>query len=314
MRGLVRLASACALGVGLSFGGGLLVGCGGPPKAPPASPQSAAWADVLEGNEAMVAVVRPKALFRDPLFGPLVRAGFAATMAREGSTPSLDVLASAEQLVVVASADRRNGTMLVLEGVPADKSPDRVGDERGQALFKKGADARGVSEWVSTHGPDLSLFELPHRTWVIASDAMQRRARAAFANPTGRPVPSYGDEKALAIVRIDGAELLRGRPRAHGTMAQVTDHLEAVIGELMPGKLGLNVIVRYNNDDQAGFSAIALEDIKKRLAADPSRRFAWMSTATIAREGNRDVRIHVDLPQDFVDQLRRVSPQDLINL
>ena len=303
-------AAALSLGLAASVG----IGCGPPPRPPVVEPVSAGWQDAVDGGEALVAVVRPKALLHDPVFGPLFRAGLAATMAHEGSTPSLDVLASVEELVIVSSADRRNGTMLVLSGVPGDKSPDRIGDDRGQALFQKGAEAKNVSEYVSTRGGDLSLFVLPHRTWVIASDGMQKRARQAFANPSGRSVPSYGDEKALAIIRIDGTELLKGRPRPHGVLASVTDKLEAVIAELLPDKKGVNVIVRYKNDDQAGFSAIALEDIKKRLAADPSRRFAWLGTATIAREGNRDVRVHVDLPPDLTEQLRRASPQDLINL
>ena len=82
----------------------------------------------------------------------------------------------------------------------------------------------------------------------------------------------------------------------------------------MPDKKGVNVIVRYKNDDQAGFSALALEEIKKRLVGEASKRFLWLGTATIAREGNRDVRVHLDLPPDFTEQLRRVSPQELINL
>ncbi len=306
--------AAALLSFGLASGAVLGAGCGPPPKPPPAEPQGAAWQDAIEGNEALTAVVRPKALLHDPVFGPLFRAGLAATMAHEGSTPSLDVLASVEELVIVSSADRRNGTMLVLSGVPAEKSPDRLGDDRGQSMFQKGAEARNVSEYVSTRGGDLSLFVLPHRTWVIASDGMQKRARQVFANPTGRPLPSYGDEKALAIIRIDATELLKGRPRQHGALAAVTEKLEAIIAELLPDKKGVNVIVRYKNDDQAGFSAIALEDIKKRLVSDPSRRFGWLGTATIAREGNRDVRVHVELPPDLAEQLRRASPQDLINL
>lgn len=318
MRRLLCLGRAAVVGAlvaaGLASVVGVGTGCGPPPKPPPAEPQGAAWQDAIEGNEALVAVVRPKALLHDPVFGPLFRAGLAATMAHEGSTPSLDVLSSVDELVIIGSADKRNGTMLVLSGVAADKSPDRVGDDRGQALFQKGAEARNVSEWVSTRGGDLSLFVLPHRTWVIASDAMQKRARQAFASPTGRPLPTYGDEKALAIVRIDGTELLKGRPRAHGLLAGVTDKLDAVIVELLPDKKGVNVVVRYKNDDQAGFAAIAIEEIKKRLVADPSRRFGWLTTATIAREGNKDVRVHLELPPDLTEQLRRASPLDLINL
>jgi hypothetical protein len=309
-----RTSARAALCVGLTFGAFALVSCGPPPKPPAAEPAGAAWQDAVEGNEALVAVVRPKAVMHDQVFGPLFHSALMATMAHEGSTPSLDVLAATDELIVVSSADRRTGTMLVLSGVPADKSPDRIGDDHGQALFQKGAETKTVSEWPSTRGGDLSLFVLPHRTWVIASDGILKRARQAFATPSGRPMPSYGDEKALAIVRIDGTELLKGRPRAHGLMGSVTEKLDAVIAELMPDKKGVNVTVRYKNDDQAGFSAIALEDIKKRLVGDASRRFQWLSTATIAREGNRDVKIHVDLPPDFMDQMRRASPQDLINL
>jgi len=312
---LVKHASARALlCAGLTLGAFAVASCGPPPKPPAAEPAGAAWQDVIEGNEALVGVVRPKAVLHDPVFGPLFHSGLTATMAHEGSTPSLDLLAATEEIIVVSSADRRNGTMLVLSGVPADKSPDRIGDDHGQALFQKGAETKTVSEWPSTRGGELSLFVLPHRTWVIASEGFQKRARQAFATPSGRPMPVYGDEKALAIVRIDGTELLKGRPRAHGLMASVTDKLEAVIAELMPDKKGVNVTVRYKNDDQAGFSAIALEDIKKRLLGDGSRRFQWLSTATIAREGNRDVKVHVDLPPDFMEQMRRASPQDLINL
>jgi hypothetical protein len=287
--------------------------CGGPPPAPPAKPAQPSWQDALEGSEALVALIRPKALLRDSVFGPLVKSGLAVALAREGNTPSLDVLTATEELVIALPKKNGAGTMVVLSGVDADRAPERVGDERGMALYKHGADARGVAEWTSTMGKDASLFVLQQRTWVIASGAARQRARIAFANPAGRPAPTYGDAQALAVVRLDAPALLQGM-HFRGSLAGVTRNLAYVTVSLLPGKKGVDVVVEYSNDDQAGFAALALEDVKKRLASDPSRRYAWLASSTIAREGNREVRVHVDLPADFLDQVQRASPQDLITL
>jgi hypothetical protein len=287
--------------------------CGGPPPAPPPKPAEASWQDAFEGSEALVAVLRPKALLRDPVFGPLVKSGIAVVLAREGSTPSLDVLTATEELVVALPRKNGEGTMVVLSGVDADRAPERVGDERGMQLFRHGADARGVAEWTSASGKDASLFVLPRRTWVIASGAARNRARIAFANPAGRPAPEYGNANALAVVRLDAPSLLAGM-RFRGSLAGVTRNLAFVTVSLLPEKKGIDVVLEYANDDQPGFAALALEDVKKRLAADPSRRYGWIASAAIAREGNREVRMHVDLPADFLDQVQKASPQDLITL
>jgi hypothetical protein len=159
----------------------------------------------------------------------------------------------------------------------------------------------------------VGLFVLTKRTWVIASGKARSRARTAFATPAGRPVPEYGSPNALGVVRLDGPALLAGM-RFRGSLAGVARNLALVTVSLLPEKKGIDIVFTYANDDQAGFAAVGLEEAKKRLAEDPQHRYAWLTSSSIAREGNRDVRVHVDLPADFLDQIRRASPQDLITL
>ena len=157
---------------------------------------------------------------QDQVYGPLLRR--ALEVARDQSsivaaTRALDAMEDAEELVVGvrpdagrpasgASSSSSSRGRAAPTSTPASSStttatpPGQPGPSAPVRELVRERDEHG-------HPVGASLFELPGRTWVIATGDAARRAREAFAHPFGRP-PLDLDPTALAIVRIDGPSLV----------------------------------------------------------------------------------------------------------
>src|SRR6185437_9450908 len=204
------------------------------PKVVRAGPREPHWEDVFDTTPELLAVLHPLALRADPVYGPLLRR--AIELARQQSTVvaqsrALDSVEDAEEVILGvrtggangepgrATADEASEVVVVLRGVRADIDPATLVDGDGKPLWQPGPQG-AVRELVrgdeSGHGAQpVSLFELPGRTWVIASGEARLRARGVFARPLGRPALHFeggGGKDApsgsLALLRMDGPSLV----------------------------------------------------------------------------------------------------------
>src|ERR1019366_6462314 len=107
----------------------------------------------------------------------------------------------AEEVIIglrLGRFDTDTDVVVVVRGVRADVDPAALVDADGRPLWAPGPTGR-VRELVragtgsgaeSSEAPrneiPASLFELPGRTWVIASGEARARARSAFAHAPAR--------------------------------------------------------------------------------------------------------------------------------
>jgi hypothetical protein len=128
-----------------------------------------------------------------------------------------------------ARESRETDFVVVVRGVSADVDPANVVGETGHPLWVPGpngpaagvrelvrappalTDAQGGSDVAADEASKASLFELPGRTWVIATGLARARARDAFSRSAPGPrvdVDTDGDDSALAMVRLSGPALV----------------------------------------------------------------------------------------------------------
>jgi hypothetical protein len=207
------------------------------------------WQDALPPSPKLLVFLRPKALRVDKVYGPMLRR--ALELAREQRVTSealvLDAVEGAEEVIAelgdltspetsVTAASQE--LLLVLRGTRSDIDPSRLVGPEGDLLWSAGPNG-AVRELVHERDRDgtpnpTSLFELPNRTWVVASGAARDRARDAFAHPARRTEPSFAIE-SLATVSIDGPSLV-GRVsllQASGPLAGVGHGLRSLALELL---------------------------------------------------------------------------------
>ena len=133
--------------------------------------------------------------------------------------------------------------------VPQDRFGSSLRDTHDAVGHPDDADDAGGSQ------PGIggaSLFELPGRTWVIASGEARARARDVLAHPTNRAAIEI-DPEALAIVRIDGRSLVaRVRPlEESGGLAAVGRRLQVATLVLPPGNdAALRATLAYEDEDR----------------------------------------------------------------
>jgi hypothetical protein len=175
----------------------------------------------------------------------------ALDLAREQRVTSgalvLDAIEDAEEVIAelgdlttaeASPAADSQELLLVLRGTRSDLDPSRLVGPEGDLLWSTGANG-GVRELVHERDRDgtpnpASLFELPNRTWVVASGPARDRARDAFAHPDRHSEPSFAID-SLATVSIDGPSLI-GRVsllQAGGSLASVGRGLRSVALELL---------------------------------------------------------------------------------
>jgi hypothetical protein len=329
---LTRIRAAVAVGWLAIAGVAVGVGCGG---TPPAAPKQAVqaeprWEDVLDTTPELLAVVYPASLRSDPVYGPLLRRVIELVRERSGvvaATRALEAMEDAEQLVFAVRPDSQDGpgeVVVVVRGVRAEIDPANLVDADGKTLWgpgPTGAVRELVSADVAPSTPAsrradapttaASLFELPGRTWVIATGDARGRARDVFAHPIGRPAIRLEtrDGPSLAFVRIDGPALV-ARVRALqdlGGLGAVGRRLESVTLEL-GGGAGLpeagpdrdvRAVLTYGTEDAAAFAEVTIREVIDAIARKRPDDLAWLASATVDRPGKR-IAVAAPLPARLI--------------
>jgi len=301
-----------ALSLLLALGGA--TACASKPPPPPdhASVAEAHWQDVFETTPELLVVVRPKGLTQDRIYGALLRRAIATARERSSvvaATRFADAVEDADEVVVGLRPDTPDHVgeiVLVARGVRADIDPVKLVDSEGHGLWTPGPNG-AVRELVceqDAHGHPLgaSLFELPGRTWVIATGAARQRARDAFAHPFARP-PMELDPSALAIVRIDGPSLVARVAflQQYGGLAAAGRRLKSVTFSLPPGGDGsVKGTLTYADEDAAAFAEVSIREHVDAVARQKPEGLTWIGSARVERPDTRVV-LTAPLPPKLVD-------------
>lgn len=285
-----------------------LAGCGAsaPPPAPVKREIAPSWADVFDGVPDLYAVVRPRALKHDEVYGAfwgaLVRAAQARGFAR-GAT-MVETAEGADEIVL--GLNRGSDAALVFRGVSASLDPSAMTDEAGRPLFRALTERTRITEYQLADGRAAagSLFVLPDRTWVGAMGDARIRARQAFARPLGRPAPNV-DARALVAVRAGGplAHVLDRHP----TFGPLGRGLASATFTLLPGKGGLVVSLDYADDAATARAEMQARRATQELAKE---RLPWLAAAKVTRGGNV-VDVQVALPPRLLEELPSATGADL---
>jgi hypothetical protein len=300
------------------------------------------WQDLFDPAPELMIVVRPQALRRDAVYGPLLRR--VIDLARERSpvvaaTRALDAMAEADEVVVGVRAGARKGEddlVGVVTGVRADLDPAKLVDEEGRRLWGPGPSG-AVRELV--HMPersggvdlhdgrfhvrdqgdgsaaeqtsDASLFELRERTWVIATGASRERARDVFSghSRSGGGLPVNLDPNALALVRVSGPALVAHihALRSPGLLAPVGHKLEAVTAVLSPGDdADIRTTLSYGDEAAVAAAAATVAEAIEALGARLQDYF-WLRSATV-RQSHCCVVVATPLPPPVVAALVPPAP------
>jgi len=268
-------------------------------------------------------MVRPGAVRRDPVYGPLLRRGLALLRARSrivAATRAFDAVDDADEVILGLSARpgerlETAGLTAIIEGVRGDLDPGALVDESGQTIWIAGPSGP-VRELVRERSDDpasvgATLFELPGRVWVIASEATRARVREALARPMAPTRPRellwLLDSSALAIARIDGPSLVDRltilKPAA--ALAPLGRRLVDATVDLAPGSEGaFDVGLAYADPSAAGAAEQTLRDILAAIARKRPDGVAWLAAATVDRlpQSSR-VSISVPLPSELMKLL-----------
>lgn len=316
-----RALLACALATTVAAAA---VSCGQAPE-PPRRPRPSiepSWADVFEDVPDIYAVVRPRALSRDPLYGAFWRALVRAAEARgyaRGAT-MIEAVEGADELVIGVD---KGSAVLVLRGVSASIDPLKVADASGRSLFRLVSDERlRVGEYALEDGAaDGALFVLPDRTWVGAIGAARLRARRVLASPMGRREIKTGD---AVTIQADGGAALRPadslvRVRFGGDMAHALDRhsvwgtfgrrLEHATFSLLPGKSGLLVALTQDDETAALRVEADAHTVLNVLVEREGKALAWLKDATVMRAG-RVVYVRAPIPPRLLEELPSASAAD----
>jgi hypothetical protein len=294
-----------------------LVACGGhaPPPASSAKEHEARWQDVIDITPELLVVVRPKALRKDKVYGPLLSRAIDALRQRSrvvAATRVLDAIDDADEVIGGVRPDPivPGGEMVVIvRGVRADIDPAKVVDPSGHVLWTPGP--QGAVPELTRERDDLgqpvaaSLFELPGRTWVIAAGGTAReRAREAYAHPMGRAAINV-DADALAVVRVDGPQLVKTLPglQRYGQLEAIGHKLQWVVFTLPPGGEGVvKATLTYVDEDSASFAEVRWHDVVDAIGRTKPPKLLWMTSLKIDRTG-KYVLLSAPLPPQLIDGL-----------
>jgi hypothetical protein len=307
----------------------------------PPPPEEVHWEDALatdaRGTPDIVFTMRPQALRRDPTYGPFLDALLkllAAHSAEEGTEDvwgdAIGSMGSAESLTLVLADHAGDDMLLALEGIDAALDPASLRGAKGPFWQRptRDPDARptGADEFVSADGQGVSLFVLPHRTWVLATGRARARMRDAIDHlappqPQKRPLAGV-DRDALALLRLDGPRLVRALGlTARPALAPLGRALESVTCALEPGPVGSLVAHFAYRDVEDATSA---EELARRIQAafagaqasaeTASAGWKWLVHDThLGREG-RIVTIEAPVPQALLGRFAHASPSELRHL
>ncbi len=299
-----------------------VVSCGDKrvPTAPVATNEPS-YPSALDPKAPLVLLVRPEALRRDEVFGPLVSAlsRLAATRGISGDR-ELEAFESAEEVVIAMDTESlRPGKdvlaatsgVVALRGVRADLAPEKLLDGDGRLLFRSARPRGRVTEHEGYSEDPIALFVLPKRTWVVAFGAATSRARAALSEAKAKAPPSF-DPEALLELRIDGASLVERAPKLERGELALGRRLDEIRFVLKPGRGGAQVTLRYADDDAAAWAENTLVRIVKAFSRRLEGAFAWLGSATVVREGS-NVRVRVAVPARVIEALRSVDTRVLLD-
>ncbi len=311
-------------------------GCGGgdgPAKSATRHEMTAQWQDVFDGTPDVYVVVRPQAIKRDPVFGPLWQTAVRLAQSRNllNGPTALEAAEGCDEIVVGTYSG--DDAAIVFRGVSSGLDPGRVADGNGRPLFRSVGERGRVAEYEPRAAGGGSLFVLPDRTWVVALGEARGRARQAYTTPFGRPAPRV-DERALAVVRFGEAVVQSPRYTKSLVFGPLTRKLAWVSVALEPGKSGLLLTFQYQDEDGAAWGEMHAKRIAEALAnapppettpppaarrpggpparrpQDPAKRLEWLKDTKVAREENA-VKVSVSLPARLLEELPNANPADM---
>jgi hypothetical protein len=272
--------------------------------------------DVFDGEPALLVVVRPTRLARDPLYGPLFRRAGELAAARSGvggavGTTTLRALEQSDEVLVGIDDPHAKDAVVALRGVPANLEPSRLLDTNGAVLWAHYRDwPRGVEELTPADASvEASLFALPRRAWVIAVGGARERARAAYDGRTEEnslaPSAITMDAEPLAVARLRGDAIVRLRPSlAEGALAEVVRALDFLTISLQPGPEGQvgEVVARfvYAGEPFAERAQGRVEDVLAAFTRTYEKSAPWLHAVKVSRE-ERAVVVRGRIPRAWAD-------------
>jgi hypothetical protein len=301
----------------------------------------ARWQDVFARPPDLIVVVRPQSLRRDRVYGPLLRRAIELARAHSrlvAETGALDAMVDADEVIVGAwgtGGKETDDLLVVVRGVRADVDPAKLIDEEGHALWAAGPNGPAVdvrellrarAEASAAGAGDTSLFELPGRTWVIATGKARSRARDAFsrsvprerestggsarledrASPASAAAWSQGDDgSALGMVRLGGKALVaRVRElRPPSLLAPLGRKLQQAAIVLSPGE---DAVVRatlsYEDEEAAALAEATVRRAIEALLVAKRDDYAWLRSVAVQRAPGR-VMVTAPVPQRLLDGL-----------
>ncbi len=315
------LVGALAL-VGASASSFSIAGCSDnkPPSLPTRAPTSD-YGCTLDPRAPILLFVRPTALRRDEVFGPLVTtlSRLAASRGVSG-TREIEAFESAEELLVAVDAEAARvrkadvlsmtSGVVVLRGVRADLVPEKLLDGDGRLLFKSGRPRGAVTEHEGYSDDPLALFVLPKRTWVVAFGAASSRARGALLDARPKAAPTF-DADALLELHIDGLSLVSYVPKLERGELALGRRLADARLLLKPGRGGVVLLLTYTDVDAAAWAENTLVRVVTAFSRKLEGPLAWLGGTTVAREGSL-VRLRAEVPAAVVDALQRIDAKELL--
>jgi hypothetical protein len=276
--------------------------------------------DAFDGDPALLLVIRPTKLTRDPLYGPLIRRASELASARVAvgeavGTTALAALERTDEIILGAYDRDARDAVIALRGVPADVEASHVLDTTGKPLWVHLHDLSGGVEELAPSDPNTNaaLFVLPRRAWIIAVGGAATRARTAFVEGTHPAAPLTAiDEGPLVVGRLRGSALLRARPSlANGALAPLARDLDHASLSLEPGPEGAvgEVVARFVYGDTP-FAERAEQCANDVLAAFTHKLEAtapWLHAVTVSR-AERAVIVRGRIPRAWADGLLHIEP------
>lgn len=280
--------------------------------------------DAFDGEPALLVVIRPTKLVRDPLYGPLIRrvselASARVAVAEAVGRTALTAIERTEEVTIGAyDADARDA-VIALRGVPADIEASSVLDPTGKPLWTHRSDLPGGVEELAPAeaAANAALFVLPRRAWVIAVGGAVARARATYGAEVHRVGGPFGAvaDAPLVVARLRGAALRRARPTlADGPLAPLVRDLEWVSVDLEPGPEGevgeVALRLEYGELAFAVGAEVCVTDVLAALTRKYETEAPWLHAVKVSR-AERAIAVKGRIPRAWTDGLLHVDVDDL---
>jgi hypothetical protein len=263
---------------------------------------------------AFFAVLRPKAIREDRVYGPLLRKAIQLARDRSKVVSAIrmaDSAEDAEEVIFATSGDPEAGGegLLVENGVRADIDPSKLVDDDGHPLWSAGPPGplRELLHEGETPERSLSLFELPGRTWVVVPASARERAREVFAHPRHHHLAAYSaqDPRDLAFIRLDGPALVShvtALKRAPN-IGTIGENLGSAVFSLPPGAAHeLTLSLHYLDGESASAAETVLRQTFSALGRKGSPALSWLGNARVERSDTA-IEATAPLPPSLVSAL-----------